>query len=199
MTQGETSLALLLLWEAEFGQLFPSTAGSSESDLVMAFTRRLRTLVTRDDELSGWLESDDVSTPLAPGLPPSHCRRWGLKIIPPTLAAPWPAYDVFIDKWQSRILSLAAAAPPPPTGARRPRAAEDFQPAKRQRSGPPTRKPLAKPSATPTVSQRTPRPRSPSADQDMQRPRRQSSLGCWLQPQRSVPPPHGRAAEVPPT
>jgi hypothetical protein len=199
--QGETSLALLLLWEAENNQSFPSTASGSESDLVMGFTRRLRTLVARDDDLAGWLLSADINAPLAPGLPPSHCRRWGVRIVPPTPMTPWPAYAIFIERWQARMRAQAAAPPPPPTGARRPRAAEDFQSAKRHRTGP-TRRPPAAATTSPAPSPTTPRaarPRSPSAEETVPRPKRQSTLGCWLQPQLAVPPPHGRAAEGPPT
>ena len=196
---GETSLALLLLWEAEFQQSFPSTAGGSESDLVMGFTRRLRNLVARDDDLSGWLQSDDINSPLAPGLPPSHCRRWGLRIIPPTPTSPWPAYDVFIERWQARMRALAAAPPPPPIGVRRPRATEDFHPAQRRRANPPSRPAAPRPPAAPVPQSRTSRPRSPTIADSVPTPKRQCTLGSWLQPQRAPPPHHGRAVEGPPT
>ena len=199
--QGETSLALLLLWEAQHEQPFPSTTGSSESSLVAAFTRRLRNLVNRADSALSWLTSSDIHAPLMPGLPPSHCTRWGIKIIAPTDATPWPAYHVFVQRWQERVRALAAAPPPPASGARRPRDAVLFQPAKRHRSDPPTRPPTATaaPATAGTPSQRQPRPRSPTAAADVPRPKRQSNLTCWLQPARSTSPPHGRAAQGPPT
>ena len=65
---GLPSMALLLLWEVEKGQSFPSTAAGDESALVLGFTRRLRRRVELDAELSQCMVPVGVAAPLAPEL-----------------------------------------------------------------------------------------------------------------------------------
>lgn len=80
---GETSMALLIPWEVDHGQPFPSTAGGCESALVPGFTHQLQHQVEHDDELTAWLVHKDFSTP--PGLLTLHCTWWAVQIVPDKL------------------------------------------------------------------------------------------------------------------
>ena len=48
---GESGMALLLLWELDDGCPFPSDAGENQACLLASFTRRLRAAVAKDAEL----------------------------------------------------------------------------------------------------------------------------------------------------
>ena len=49
--QGESLMALLILWEVDHGCPFPSRAGDSQASRLTGFTRRLKDRVARDEEL----------------------------------------------------------------------------------------------------------------------------------------------------
>ena len=68
VSQGECSMALLLLWEVQHSRSFPAIA-ADRTGVLMGFTKRLLKRVPSDDELWLWLTTKDVQQPLAPGLP----------------------------------------------------------------------------------------------------------------------------------
>ena len=63
--RGEPSVALLLLWEADHGHLFPSRVTEMKQRLC-SFTR---IVVAADHALSLWLESKVLHVQLSPGVP----------------------------------------------------------------------------------------------------------------------------------
>ena len=198
--EGLPSIALLLLWEVEHNQPFPSTAGGDESALVLGFSKRLRRRVEQDAILSAWMVPRDFAGALAPGLRDCHAQRWPVQIVVPDPGVVDPLFDAFQRRWKEYLatqrVSLDAAAPE----ARRTRTLEELAPAKRRRTAPPARTPAAAAatsSATPAT--RTTRARSPPTDDPGPQRKRRFTLDCWLQPTRSTPPPHGRAADGPPT
>ena len=198
---GESGMALLLLWEVDHGCSFPSLASGSQSSLLNGFTRRLQFRVSRDPELSEWLVCRTMNLPLAPGLPSSHHARWSVQLVPPTVDAPW--YESFLDRWKAYLQSLHGGGNAGPS-LRRPRTPEPQDPAKRTRTAPPCRTPAVAAPAPPTAAadkQKVTRARSPSPEDNdvVPRAKRQSTLGCWLQPKEAPVPKHGRAAAGPPT
>jgi hypothetical protein len=208
--QGESGMALLLLWEVDHGCAFPSEAGDNRAGLLASFSRRLRAAVAKDGELQGWLVAKSMGCPLAPGLPPSYHARWSVRICPPPggMAVEW--YRVFAERWKEYLLSLAAppAAVAPPSSAlggalaHRHRSASPPPAAKRRRAVPPTRP--RQPEGPVTIEAPTgPTQRRQASAVGLEPPapqrKRQALLGTWLQPRTAPPPEHGRAAEGPPT
>jgi hypothetical protein len=83
---GESGMALLLLWEVDHQQPFPTAGRSNCTDTLLGFTKRLKRRVAEDHQLAGWLHSQDMRQPIAPGMYPSHHHRWSI-----TISAPFPA------------------------------------------------------------------------------------------------------------
>ena len=81
--EGLPSIALLMLWEVDKNMPFPSTAGGSESSLVLGFTKRLLRRVQLDDVLRDHMVPCNVVGVLGPGLRDSHCLHWLVQIVPP--------------------------------------------------------------------------------------------------------------------
>ena len=104
--QGESSMALLLLWEVEHARPFP-TAAEDPAKVLMVFTRRLMQRVAADEELRLWLTAKELQRPLAPGLPDSHHTRWSLQICPPQAGEPRGWYDGSARCWRVYLGSLA--------------------------------------------------------------------------------------------
>ena len=80
VADGESGMALLILWEVDHDRSFPTQGGGGLSAALLGFTRRLQQRAARDPRL-GWLESADSALPLAPGLMPTHHRRWSVRVL----------------------------------------------------------------------------------------------------------------------
>jgi hypothetical protein len=106
VAQGESSMALLLLWEVEHGCTFPSLSADRTGALT-GFTRRLMKRVAADDELKEWVVTKEVQHPLAPGLPDTHHTRWSIRVCPPSAGEPQGWYTEFIARWRSYLGTLA--------------------------------------------------------------------------------------------
>jgi hypothetical protein len=197
--QGLPSKALLILWEVDKGMPFPSTAGGSESALVLGFTRRLRRRVDQDDVLRECMVPRDVVGALGPGLRDSHNMRWPVQVVPPAAGEHIAWFGLFQQRWKEYLATLRISAPAELADHRRTRPAADLAPVKPRRTAPPARPPTAPVAPTPTSPSRQTRPRSPTLETDVPRPKRQSTLTCWRQPPPPVAPRHGRAVEGPPT
>lgn len=132
--QGESSMALLLLWEVDHGRPFPAgVAGESVAATLASFSRRLRTRVGQDDELSAWLQVREMQFPLAPGLPASHQLRWSVQVQRPELGEATGWYDEFVARWRTYLASLLPASQRAPPAAEAP----EGRPRKRQRAARP--------------------------------------------------------------
>ena len=84
--QGESSLALLILWEVDHGFAYPFCNGSYSK--LLGFTRRLKTRVAADLELREWVEVQHLQFSLSPGLPIRYHARWSVKIVKPAAQEP---------------------------------------------------------------------------------------------------------------
>ena len=112
---GESSMALLLLWEVEHQQAFPTQGGTERAAVLEGFTRRLKRRLAADPQLSAWLTSGEVQQPLAPGLMESHYTRWSLRLHPPQPSEPSGWYEEFISRWRA-LLATMLQTPPLATG-----------------------------------------------------------------------------------
>ena len=110
---GETSMALLLLWEVDHGRPFPCSGAQNRSAILLGFTRRLKAKVTADKELGQWLFCKEVQRSLAPGLPAVHQFRWSVRIVPPPALESRGWYDTFVEHWRHYLESLASPATTP--------------------------------------------------------------------------------------
>ena len=107
LSEGESGMALLILWEVDHGGPFPRQGGEALSGALLGFTRRLKRRVELDSELQEWLACRYVQQPLAPGLAPSHHTRWSVQICPPPAGDPQGWYADFRVRWRS-FLELQA-------------------------------------------------------------------------------------------
>jgi hypothetical protein len=119
----ESSVALLLLWEVDHDQDWPTTA-SQRSGALAGFTKKLQQQVLQDDELQLWFTPRELQRPLAPGLADSHQLFWPVRVRPPAPAEPQGWYADFITRWKAHIATLAvplgvAANPTIDSSARR--------------------------------------------------------------------------------
>ena len=79
----ESGMALLLLWEVDHRQSYPSQGGEGLSGALLGFSKRLQDRAARDAELHSWLTWKEFSAPLCAGLAPSHHRRWSVRLVAP--------------------------------------------------------------------------------------------------------------------
>ena len=100
-------MALLLLWEVDHGCEFLTEGGSTLTQKLVGFSRRLQGRVPSDPELQEWLRWADVSAPLMPGLPPTHHTRWSLRIVAPPAGEPQGWYEEFVRRWRAYAGSMA--------------------------------------------------------------------------------------------
>jgi hypothetical protein len=112
LADGESGMALLILWEVDHQRDFPMRGG--EDSKLRSFTRRLKRRVAMDPELSQWLESKPMQKPLAPGLADMHgqeTRRGGTR-------SSWRDYLVtqsqpyYLNRAAVGRLAAAPTAPP---------------------------------------------------------------------------------------
>ena len=79
--QGEPSVAVLLLWEADHKQSYP--CGKTElAARLNYFSKRLVDAVAADSELSSWLQRAKTRMVLSSGLRPTSSTRWAVRIRP---------------------------------------------------------------------------------------------------------------------
>lgn len=200
---GESGMALLLLWEVDHQQPFPTGGRSTRTDTLVGFTRRLKRRIQEDQQLSGWLLSEDIHQPLAPGMYPSHHLRWGVSICAPEPEDPsggW--YAVFRTRWleflseqalgihvpatrqattQSTPVNEASSSSsqPVPTTATTRRAAPSSR--KRSRHSSPTRPEPAQAQQPEASASNRRRGRTPSTETAEPTPkRRQGDLHQWI-------------------
>ena len=145
LKDGESSVALLLLWEADHKCLFPCSKVDLRARLNN-FTKRLLDSVAADDELSRWLQHRKTQMVLSPGLRPTTCTRWAVRIRP-AVGAP------FLGVWKSHLASLLQYQQRPPGVRPRPRDSSPSEgparPSKRPRTSPPPSRKRARSGAPP--------------------------------------------------
>ena len=131
--QGESSVALLFLWEVDHGKPYPSRA----VDLIgrlSSFTKALKDAVSVDTELSAWLTCRMMRMQLSMGLPCSSVTRWAV-CIDSVVGEP------FLSTWKYQLVELvcqhqsvaSAADPGPPR--KRPKLEIKSRPRKLPREG----------------------------------------------------------------
>ena len=98
LSQGEPTIALLILWEIDHACEYPSLAVELVGR-VATLTRRLNEAVAADTELSSWMTSKCTRIQLSPGLAPTAHQRWAIKIDP-------AVGEPFLGKWKEHLLSL---------------------------------------------------------------------------------------------
>jgi hypothetical protein len=144
LKDGEASVALLLLWEADHHSLYPCSKVELRARLNN-FTKRLLDAVAADTELSLWLHHRKTRMLLSPGLRPTTCTRWAVRIRP-------EVGEPFLGTWKQHLASLLQQQQQP--GAHlRPR---DFsssdgttRPSKRPKLSPPPSRKRARSGAPP--------------------------------------------------
>ena len=139
LDHGEASVALLLLWEADHGHLFPS----GTVDLIFRlrnFSAKLEDAVAADAELRAWLQHRKIRGVLSPGLRPATYTRWAVQIRPQVgepFMSSWKAYLASMVRKQQGLEHTRDPSPPdaaPPAKRRTPAPAPTR---KRARSGAP--------------------------------------------------------------
>jgi hypothetical protein len=132
--QGEASVALLLLWEADHGTFFPCKSAELRTR-VSTFANRLMDAVGADSELRVWLKYEWVRFTLTPGLPPQRQLRWGVRIdsaVGEPFLSSWKAHLTFLvslRQFGNSSVTTASNSPRPkrprisaaPRGTKRPR------------------------------------------------------------------------------
>ena len=181
VTEGESGMALLMLWEVDHGRPYPRMGGDGQAVVLMGFTKRLQRRVQEDSELSHWLVCRYLQRPLAPDLPISHHSRWSLRVVCPPRDEPQGWYGDFVARWrcflEAQLLAIAPPVPPasmtPPVAGRRQQdAVAPIEAApKRRRLQPPSRSAGAAPGAVgPSASSSA--PPGPLADRVVRAARR---------------------------
>ena len=105
VADGEPSVALLLLWEADHKEMFPSRSTELKPRLG-AFAKRLVTAVAADPELVQWLESRTFHIQLCPGLPWNRYLKWAVRIDS-------AVGEPFLGSWKSYLVGCAVRPPLP--------------------------------------------------------------------------------------
>ena len=116
LDNGESGMALLILWEVDHGRPFPTQGdGTDRAAVLVVFSRRLQARAAAHDELSQYLQYCDKQQPLAPGLGDTHHRRWSVRIRPPRRNEPQGWYTEFTARWRAYLAThLPAARQPQP-------------------------------------------------------------------------------------
>ena len=98
LAQGEASVTLLLLWEADHRQLYPC----GKVDLCFrlnSFTKRLVDTVAANSELSAWTQRKKSRSVLSPGLRQANYTRLAVRINP-------EAGQPFLGTWNVYLASV---------------------------------------------------------------------------------------------
>jgi hypothetical protein len=96
--QGEPSVALLLLWEADHQHPYPCGKADLTASLNY-FSKRLVDAVAVDTELSGWLHHRKTRMVLSSGLRPTSNTLWAVRILP-------EAGTSFLQAWKAHLRTL---------------------------------------------------------------------------------------------
>ena len=105
IADGEPTVALMLLWEADHGKTFPCRAVDFVRRLGI-FAKKFSEAVAADAELSEWLSSKKLFAQLSPGISASKYVKWSVKI-DSTVGEP------FLGAWKAYLLTLVIPAAPP--------------------------------------------------------------------------------------
>ena len=119
---GESVVALLILWEVDHQREFPRGGGEGLPAALMGFTRRLKHQIAEDAELQAWLVCKSMQRRLSQGLPASHHTYWSVRVKRPAASEPQGWYEEFMRRWQAHLEGLALASlrlrrPAAPTGS----------------------------------------------------------------------------------
>ena len=106
IADGEPTVALMLLWEADHGKTFPCRAVDFVRRLGV-FAKKFSEAVAADAELSQWLGSKKLFAQLSPGIPAAKYVKWSVKI-DSTVGEP------FLAAWKAYLLTLVIPAATPP-------------------------------------------------------------------------------------
>ena len=99
---GEITMALLILWEVEHGQLFSAGVnGDNRTALAASFGRRLQVQVQKDDELQGWVKTREMQCAVQAGVPAVHQLRWSVQVVRPAAGDPKGFYNEFVLRWRA--------------------------------------------------------------------------------------------------
>ena len=114
--EGESSVALLMLWEVDHGRPFPTHGGGGPSTVLASFTRRLRARVVQDATVCVWATCRISQRPLLPGLPASFHTWWSVKVLEPPAGEPRGWYEEFVRRWRAYAESVANSVLAPAVG-----------------------------------------------------------------------------------
>ena len=101
VSEGESGMALLILWEVDHGRPYPRNGGDTQAAVLAGFSRRLKSRVQGNSELREWLTTRYMQQPLAPGLPLSHHARWSVRVVRPPPHHPQGWYEEFVQRWRA--------------------------------------------------------------------------------------------------
>ena len=139
LDHGEASVALLLLWEADHGHLFPS----GKVDIVFRlrnFSAKLEAAVAADTKLCAWLRQRKIRGVLSPGLRPANYTRWAVQIRPQVgepFMSSWKAYLASVVRQQQGLEHTREPSPPDAAPSAKRRKPTPAPTRKRARSGAP--------------------------------------------------------------
>ena len=112
---GESGLALLLLWEVDHGRPYPRQGG--QAAVLHGFANRLSKRIQEDAELRTWLTSRYCARPLAPGFPVNYHSRWSVRVVQPAPSEPQGWYDEFVARWRALLVSQQQSSSKPAAAA----------------------------------------------------------------------------------
>jgi len=116
--RGETSVALLLLWEVDHGSDFGE--GRLE-ERVRQFSRRLNDSVKRAGDIAAWLTMTQEFRPWLPGGVAYTMATWTVRIRRPKAAEERGWYDAFAARWRAWLFQTVADTRAPRVAVKRPR------------------------------------------------------------------------------
>jgi hypothetical protein len=188
VTAGESGMALLLLWEVDHAQPFPTMGDATDRAAVLTgFTRRLQARIAADDELSQWLLCRDLQQPLAPGLADTHHRRWSVRICRPKAGEPQGWYDDFVSRWRSYLATQA-----------RPHVQPQAASASPDPSDTPSSSAMALPGATPAPKRRARQHKPPAVQHTPRAPAAEASAASGTPQPATQPRPARPGGATPP-
>ena len=100
-------MAILLLWEVDHDQPWPSPA-ASRSYRLTSFTRRLIQQVSQDTELNAWFTPKVMLRSLVPGVLDARHNCWPVQVTRPKPQEPQGWYEEFVTRWKAYLSSLAS-------------------------------------------------------------------------------------------
>ena len=107
---GESVVALLILWEVDHQCEFPRGGGEGLPAALVGFTRRLKNQIAEDAELQAWLVCKSMQRRLSRGLPTSHHTYWSVRVKRPAASEPQGWYEEFTRRWQAHLEGVVRAS-----------------------------------------------------------------------------------------